>query len=177
MLTKQKNEGQALTKTIYQLGVQCGQSTAQPATTAAWLDRKATRNPQLYIVPYVNAKHRGFANKLLRQFFGAWQFCFSFRAENFTRRTFPRLTVWCLEKWAKRSAESFSGFDSFAFHFDRDFQNFSTGFATWQFIGTRQFCFSSRQFEKRVIKNLKYRRFCRQLLYLADKIATTREKY
>jgi len=36
------------------LGFPCGQSTAQPATTAAWLDRKATRNPQLYIVPSVS---------------------------------------------------------------------------------------------------------------------------
>jgi len=66
---------------------------------------------------------------------------FSFRADNFTRRIFPRLTVWCLREKTKRwltafrgstesfsfrqrilkncSADSFSGFDSFAFHFER----------------------------------------------------------
>jgi len=36
------------------------------------------------------------------------------------RRTFPRLTVWILGE-TKRSADSFSGLDSFVFHFDRDF--------------------------------------------------------
>ena len=58
----------------------------------------------------VNAKHRGFANKLLRQVFGAWEFCFSFRADNFTQRTFPRLTVWSLtrEQNARRTILRFS---------------------------------------------------------------------
>ena len=42
-----------VTKTICQLGFRCGQTTAQPATTASGLDRKATRNPQLHIVPSV----------------------------------------------------------------------------------------------------------------------------
>ena len=42
-----------LTKTIYQLGFPCGQQSPQPAKAAVRLDRKATRNPQLYIVPSV----------------------------------------------------------------------------------------------------------------------------
>jgi hypothetical protein len=46
------------TKTICQLGFRCGQQSSQPATTASGFDRKATRNPQLHIVPSVvhNAK-------------------------------------------------------------------------------------------------------------------------
>jgi hypothetical protein len=48
----------ALTKTIYQLGFPCGQSTAQPAKAAVRLDRNEARNPQLYIVPSVNANFR-----------------------------------------------------------------------------------------------------------------------
>ncbi len=43
-----------ITKTIYQLGFPCGQTSAQPATAAVRLDRKATRNPQLHIVPSVS---------------------------------------------------------------------------------------------------------------------------
>jgi hypothetical protein len=59
---KQKvNKPQHTTKTIYQLGFPCGQSTAQPATAAVRLDRNEARNPQLYIVPSVstnnNARH------------------------------------------------------------------------------------------------------------------------
>ena len=48
-----KEKHETLTKTIYQLGFPCGQSTAQPAKAAVRLDRNATRNPQLYIVPSV----------------------------------------------------------------------------------------------------------------------------
>jgi hypothetical protein len=40
-------------KTICQLGFRCGQQSSQPATTASGFDWKATRNPQLHIVPYV----------------------------------------------------------------------------------------------------------------------------
>ncbi len=43
-----------LTKTICQLGFRCGQQSSQPATAASGFDRKATRNPQLHIVPSVN---------------------------------------------------------------------------------------------------------------------------
>jgi hypothetical protein len=43
----------ALTKTIYQLGFRCGQTSAQPAIAAVRLDRNEARNPQLYIVPSV----------------------------------------------------------------------------------------------------------------------------
>jgi len=46
----------ALTKTIYQLGFPCGQTSAQPATAAVRLDRNEARNPQLYIVPSVTCK-------------------------------------------------------------------------------------------------------------------------
>jgi hypothetical protein len=42
------------TKTICQLGFPCGQQSSQPATTAVGFDRKATRNPQLHIVPSVS---------------------------------------------------------------------------------------------------------------------------
>ena len=42
-----------ITKTICQLGFRCGQQSSQPATTSVGFDRKATRNPQLHIVPYV----------------------------------------------------------------------------------------------------------------------------
>jgi len=45
-----------ITKTIYQLGFPCGQTSAQLATAAVRLDRNATRNPQLYIVPSVTNK-------------------------------------------------------------------------------------------------------------------------
>ena len=38
-------------------------------------------------------------------------------ADNFTRRTFPRLTSWCLREKAKRSADIFSGLDGLVFHF------------------------------------------------------------
>ena len=47
-----------ITKTICQLGFRRGQQSSKPATTASGFDRKATRNPQLHIVPSVNAKHR-----------------------------------------------------------------------------------------------------------------------
>jgi hypothetical protein len=43
-------------KNYIQLGFLYGQQSPQPATTASGFDRKATRNPQLYIVPYVSAK-------------------------------------------------------------------------------------------------------------------------
>ena len=43
----------AHTKTICQLGFRCGQQSSQPATAASGFDRKATRNPQLHIVPSV----------------------------------------------------------------------------------------------------------------------------
>jgi len=66
-----KIKAETLTKTICQLGFRCGQQSSQPATAASGFDRKATRNPQLHIVPSVNAKHGGFANKLLRQVFAA----------------------------------------------------------------------------------------------------------
>jgi hypothetical protein len=46
-----------ITKTICQLGFRGGQESPQPATTASGFDRKATRNPQLHIVPSVNGKH------------------------------------------------------------------------------------------------------------------------
>ena len=47
-----------VTKTICQLGFRCGQQSSQPATASSGFDRKATRNPQLHIVPSVigNAK-------------------------------------------------------------------------------------------------------------------------
>ena len=45
-----------VTKTICQLGFRCGQQSPQPATTASGFDRKATRNPQLHIVPSVMGK-------------------------------------------------------------------------------------------------------------------------
>jgi len=45
-----------VTKTICQLGFRCGQQSPQPATTASGFDRKATRNPQLHIVPSVTNK-------------------------------------------------------------------------------------------------------------------------
>jgi hypothetical protein len=56
-----KPEGRATfrfgsTKTICQLGFRCGQQSSQPATTASGFDRKATRNPQLHIVPSVMHK-------------------------------------------------------------------------------------------------------------------------
>gem|GEM_PF-2613103 len=47
-------ENLALTKTICQLGFPCGQQSPQPATAASGFDRKATRNPQLHIVPSVS---------------------------------------------------------------------------------------------------------------------------
>ena len=52
-LKGRKTEHQAVTKTIWQLGFRCGQQSSQPATTASGFDRKATRNPQLHIVPSV----------------------------------------------------------------------------------------------------------------------------
>src|SRR5690606_4737286 len=47
------NKKRLITKTICQLGFRCGQPSPQPATTASGFDRKATRNPQLHIVPSV----------------------------------------------------------------------------------------------------------------------------
>ena len=43
-----------VTKTICQLGFRCGQECPQPAKAVSGFDRKATLNPQLHIVPYVN---------------------------------------------------------------------------------------------------------------------------
>ena len=48
-----KIKAETLTKTICQLGFRCGQQSSQPATAASGFDRKATRNPQLHIVPSV----------------------------------------------------------------------------------------------------------------------------
>jgi len=39
------------------LGFRCGQQSSQPATTSVGFDRKATRNPQLHIVPSVRRKN------------------------------------------------------------------------------------------------------------------------
>ena len=50
-MTKINNE--LLTKTICQLGFRCGQECPQPAKEVSGFDRKATRNPQLHIVPSV----------------------------------------------------------------------------------------------------------------------------
>ena len=52
-----KIKAETLTKTICQLGFRCGQQSSQPATAASGFDRKATRNPQLHIVPSVICKH------------------------------------------------------------------------------------------------------------------------
>jgi len=38
-------------------------------------------------------------------------------ADNFTRRTFPRLTSWCLREKSNGLADIFSGLDSLVFHF------------------------------------------------------------
>jgi len=53
-----RQERQLLTKTICQLGLRCGRESPQPATTASGFDRKATRNPQLNIVPSVTANSK-----------------------------------------------------------------------------------------------------------------------
>ena len=37
--------------------------------------------------------------------------------DSFTRRTFPRLTIWCLRQKINCSADIFSGLDSLVFHF------------------------------------------------------------
>ena len=37
-------------------------------------------------------------------------------ADSFSRRIFPRLTVWCLSEKTKSSADIFSGLDSLVFH-------------------------------------------------------------
>ena len=50
------NKLRLLTKTICQLGFPCGQECPQPAETVSGFDRKATRNPQLHIVPSVSCK-------------------------------------------------------------------------------------------------------------------------
>ena len=61
-----KNKHLGITKTICQLGFRCGQQSSQPATTASGFDRKATRNPQLHIVPSVIAHFRtGTMKKIL----------------------------------------------------------------------------------------------------------------
>jgi hypothetical protein len=41
-------------------------------------------------------------------------------ADSFSRRTFPRLTSWCLRKKTNGSADSLSGLDSLVFHFGRE---------------------------------------------------------
>jgi len=53
-----ENKHQPLIKTICQLGFRCGQQSSHPATTASGFGRKATRNPQLDIVPYVMANNK-----------------------------------------------------------------------------------------------------------------------
>jgi len=125
------------------LGFRCGQQSSQPATTASGFDRKATRNPQLHIVPSVNAKHRGFANKLLRQVFAGFKRTFfisggdiyaedfsSFDSLEFNERAkrWPTAFRVSTESFSFRqrllkncSAESFSGLDSFVFHFVGEF--------------------------------------------------------
>src|SRR5574344_2484784 len=62
-----------VTKTICQLGFRCGQQSSQPATTASGFDRKATRNPQLHIVPSVIGYCKGCANRRLRLILAAFQ--------------------------------------------------------------------------------------------------------
>jgi predicted ATPase len=42
-------------------------------------------------------------------------------ADSFSRRTFPRLTSWCLGEKTNGSADIFSGLDAFNFHLDGDF--------------------------------------------------------
>ncbi len=64
LLLKRNNE--TLTKTICQLGFWCGQQSSQPATTASGFDRKATRNPQLHIVPSVSVHCKGLPKTFLR---------------------------------------------------------------------------------------------------------------
>ncbi len=59
-----KIKHERLTKTICQLGFRCGQQSSQPATTASGFDRKATRNPQLHIVPSVVVQFRKAGNIL-----------------------------------------------------------------------------------------------------------------
>ena len=126
------------------MGFRCGQQSPQPATTSLGFDRKAARNPQLHIVPSVMGNHKGLRKKMFNDRFSVlYSGCFSFRADSFPRRTFPRLTVWCLREKAKRwstalrvstesfsfrqrifkncSADSFSGLDSFVFHFGGQF--------------------------------------------------------
>ena len=44
------------------MGFRRGQQSSQPATTASGFDRKATRNPQLHIVPSVSIYYRTCAN-------------------------------------------------------------------------------------------------------------------
>jgi hypothetical protein len=85
-------------KNYMSIGASVRTQSPQPAKAVSGFDRKATRNPQLHIVPSVNANHKGCANRRLRQFFGAWQRTFFIRADNFTRRTIPLLTVWILRK-------------------------------------------------------------------------------
>ena len=48
-----KKKNQRMTKTIFQLVFRCGQQSSQLATTSSMFDRKATRNPQLHIIPNV----------------------------------------------------------------------------------------------------------------------------
>ncbi|MDD2200395.1 MAG: hypothetical protein PHE08_11775, partial [Bacteroidales bacterium] len=56
-----------ITKTICQLGFRCGQQSSQPATMASGFDRKATRNPQLHIVPSVTVIANGNASIICKE--------------------------------------------------------------------------------------------------------------
>lgn len=63
------NKKQLLTQTICQLGFPYRQLTLQPATALSWFDRKATRNPQLHIVPYVICQFKKRAANIFQSLF------------------------------------------------------------------------------------------------------------
>lgn len=52
-LTMMTGQKAAVNKYIYQLEFMYKKKSLQPATTASGFDRKATRNPQLYIAPSI----------------------------------------------------------------------------------------------------------------------------
>jgi len=75
-------------------------------------------NTPLAYIFNVMGNHTSRANDRFSGFSGGR---FPFRADNFSRRTFPSLTVWCLGEKNKTLVDSFSGFDSFVFHFGGEF--------------------------------------------------------
>ena len=103
------------------MGFRCGQQSSQPATTASGFDRKATRNPQLHIVPSVIGYCKGCANKLLRQDFWTLQRTFFISGGDFYAEDSSSFDNLCLREKSKTLGRQFFGVRQRVFHFDRDF--------------------------------------------------------